>query len=102
MKIEGLLPIGSVVLLKGGEHRLMIIGYAQKMLNRENEIYDYVACPYPEGYLGPEENFLFNCAQVEKVYCVGYQTDGQFVYIDRVEQGIQNIRAQLAGKQDEQ
>ncbi len=95
MKVEGLLPIGSVVMLFGGNHRLMITGYAQKMVDRDDTLYDYVACPYPEGYIGPEQNYLFNREQVEKVYNVGYQTDGQFAYVEKVEQGIRNFRQKL-------
>ena len=97
MKIEGLLPIGSVVLLKGGNHRVMITGYAQKMVNREDAIYDYVACPYPEGFIGPDQNYLFDREQVEKIHSIGYQTEGQEAYVEKVEQGIAKIRAQLQG-----
>ncbi|MBQ9504844.1 MAG: DUF4176 domain-containing protein, partial [Lachnospiraceae bacterium] len=45
---ENLLPIGSVVLLKGGKAKLMITG---RILSDENlkEIYDYVGVVYPLG-----------------------------------------------------
>ena len=44
---KDLLPIGSVVLLKGGEKRLMICG---RVVCREDgeQIYDYAGCYYPE------------------------------------------------------
>lgn len=93
MKIEGLLPVGSVVLLRGGEHRLMIIGYCQKLLSRPDEIYDYVGCLFPEGFIGAEKNYLFNREQIDKVYHVGYQTEGQFAFADKMEKAIATLRA---------
>ena len=47
---EGLLPIGTVVLLKNSKKRIMIIGLLQKQIKDGEEIiWDYSACFYPEG-----------------------------------------------------
>ena len=45
---ENLLPIGSVVLLKEGKTRLMIVG---RILSDEaaTAVFDYVGCIYPLG-----------------------------------------------------
>ena len=57
--MKDLLPIGSVVLLKDATKKLVIIGVLQ--VNAEqNKMYDYLAVPYPEGYLGSDNNYLFN------------------------------------------
>lgn len=93
MKIEGILPIGSVVLLKEGSHRVMIIGYCQKMIGHDEKLYDYVACLYPEGFMSADQNLLFNQDQVDIVYNVGYQTDGQFAFARKVEDTLQRLRA---------
>ena len=53
---KNLLPIGSVVLLKGGEKRVMICGRIQAK-SGENTIYDYSACYYPEGILNSDVCF---------------------------------------------
>ena len=45
---KDLLPLGSVVLLKGGSKRLMIIGRIQSRAG-SNEIYDYSGCFSPRG-----------------------------------------------------
>ena len=51
--MKDLLPIGSVVLLKDATKKLVIIGVLQ--VNAEqNKMYDYLAVPYPEGYLGSD------------------------------------------------
>lgn len=93
MKIEGLLPVGSVVLLKGGQHRAMIIGYCQRRIDNPGVIYDYVACLYPEGYISADKNYLFNRDQIDKIYHVGYQTDGQFAFAEKIEAAVENLRS---------
>ena len=71
---KNLLPIGSVVLLKGGEKRVMICGRIQAK-SGENTIYDYSACYYPEGILNSDGMFFFNRDAIEKVYFMGYQDE---------------------------
>lgn len=91
---EGLLPIGSVVLLKESTKRIMIIGVLQKQAKEEGEVlWDYSACLYPEGYLGPDKTFLFNSDQIDKIYSVGYQDEEQFefkVKIDQIREELRN------------
>ena len=53
--MEGLLPIGTVVLLKNSEKRLMIAGVCQKEVGEKETIWDYAGCLYPEGYLGADK-----------------------------------------------
>lgn len=69
---KDLLPIGSVVLLKGGDKRIMICSRIQA---REGEqvIYDYSACYYPEGIINPDQMFFFNHDAIEMVYFLGFQ-----------------------------
>lgn len=66
------LPLGSVVLLRGGSKRVMIAGRLQQR-EEDHRIFDYCACYYPEGILNPEELFLFNHEDIENVSFVGYQ-----------------------------
>ncbi len=69
---KNLLPIGSVVLLKGGEKRVMICGRIQTRSGDEN-IYDYSACYYPEGIVGSDSMFFFNHDGIDKVFFMGFQ-----------------------------
>ena len=50
---KDLLPIGSIIRIKGGEKNLMICG---RIMTRtgSDEIYDYVGCLYPEGIVDPD------------------------------------------------
>ena len=63
-------PIGTVVSLKGGGRPIMI--YGRKQVNQSTKtIWDYVACPYPEGNLGDESTIFFQQDNIDKVYFVG-------------------------------
>lgn len=76
------LPIGSVVLLKQGEKRLMIYGRKQK--DRETgTIWDYVACLYPEGNISMEQTYLFNHEQIDRVYFIGYQDEDEIEFTEK-------------------
>ena len=69
---ENLLPLGSVVLLKEGTRKLMLIGITQLAQDGSDEAYDYAAVLYPEGFLGAGETILFNQEDIEEVVFTGY------------------------------
>lgn len=69
---KDLLPIGSVVLLKGGNKKIMICGRIQAQAGK-NTIYDYSACFFPEGIVDPANMFFFNRGAIEKVFFIGCQ-----------------------------
>ena len=69
-----LLPLGSIVILKGGFKKLMIIG--RKIVQGKNkEFYDYLGCLYPEGDIGDEYKFVFNNKDVDKIIFRGYEDE---------------------------
>ena len=69
---KNLLPIGSVVLLKGGDKRIMICGRIQTRAG-ESKIYDYSACYYPEGIMSSDNMFFFDRDAIEHVFFIGFQ-----------------------------
>lgn len=82
------LPIGTVVLLKGGKREIMITGYcimpngdvydkSGKVNLKEGQIFDYGACLYPEGVQTSDQLFAFNHDQIAKICFRGYVTDDQ-------------------------
>ena len=73
MEIRDLLPIGSIVLLKNGEKKLMIFGIKQTSTDGEEMEFDYIGVMYPEGYLGGEYQFLFNHKDIAEVIFRGYE-----------------------------
>ena len=76
---KDLLPIGSVVLLKGGNKRIMICGRIQAQAGK-NVIYDYSACYYPEGIVDPKKMFFFNRDAVDQVFFIGFQDQEELDY----------------------
>lgn len=92
---SGVLPIGTVVLLKNSTKKLMIIGFCQKQVQEDGQgqVWDYVGCVYPEGYLGPDQSYMFNGNQIERIFSVGYQDEEQFAFKVRVDQILSEVRA---------
>lgn len=85
---ERFLPIGTVVLLKGAKKELMITSYCifptGTEYNKEGEevapsqkMYEYGACPYPEGILDSNTINAFNHNQIEKIIHMGYESESQ-------------------------
>ena len=73
------LPIGSVVLLEGGNKRIMICGRIQAQAGSDI-IYDYSACYYPEGIVDPKSMFFFNRDAIATVYFRGYEDQDELDY----------------------
>ena len=89
----GLLPIGTVVLLKGSTKRVMIIGVCQRSAEKPEELWDYSGCLFPEGYIGPDKVFLFNNDQLEKIFSTGFRDEEQMAFNKKAEQAIQKLRS---------
>ena len=88
MENEGkFLPIGTVVLLKGGKRELMINSYCittngdvydkNGKVDAKGLVFDYGACFYPEGMITSDQLFAFNHEQIEKISYMGYKTEQQ-------------------------
>ena len=69
MKFENILPIGSVIRVKEANKQMMIIGILQEV---EGVQYDYIGVLYPEGFLTPEQVFLFNHEDIDDISFLGY------------------------------
>lgn len=81
---EKYLPIGTVVLLKNGKKRVMIIGF---MVSSDGEtIYDYSGCMYPEGVISSTEALVFNHDQIEKIYYMGLIDEEEKEFKERLNQ----------------
>ncbi|MCI8515284.1 MAG: DUF4176 domain-containing protein [Hungatella sp.] len=83
MEIRELLPIGSVVLLKDGQKRVMIYGVKQTDTSTDKE-YDYISVLYPEGNMGDESQFLFNHSDIEEIYFRGCEDEEREEFIENL------------------
>lgn len=80
--LKELLPIGSVVLLKEGTKKLMIIGIKPVSEDNPDKIFDYIGVVYPEGYLSNEYIFLFNHNDINDVVFKGYNNPEREDFIE--------------------
>ena len=86
---EKFLPLGTIVLLNGGEKRLMITGYCVMDAEGASDIYDYVGVLFPEGTYSSEENILFNHDQIVKVFFTGFVDDEQITFMDELKKELE-------------
>lgn len=88
MNFEELLPIGSVVLLKNAQKKIVIMGLLQTKHteNGRNITYDYMGVPYPEGYMGRETGLLFNHENVQEVVFTGFVNEERETFIKVIQQ----------------
>ena len=75
--MKDLLPIGSVVTLKEGTKRLMIIGRLQQNV-RTKKVYDYAGCLWPEGYMDKDSCYVFDHEDIDCLYYIGLQDIEEF------------------------
>lgn len=83
MKIKDLLPIGTVVLLKDGEKRLMINGIMQTD-SSTGKNYDYMGILYPEGHIGEGFQYLFDHDDINEVVFRGFEDVERNEFIDKL------------------
>lgn len=90
---ERVLPIGTIVLLKNATKKVMIIGYCKYKKGDMETIYDYAGCPYPEGFLSPDQTVLFNHDQIHRIFALGYQNEERFDYEEKLIEAIHKVKA---------
>ena len=83
--LEQVLPVGTVVLLKGGMKRLMIMGYQQSNTENLARVYDYVGCEYPEGFIKVEDLVMFDHQDIEHIFALGLQNEEQVEFRNALE-----------------
>lgn len=88
---EKYLPIGTVVLLKGGKKRAMITGFCSVAQENQEKIYDYSGCVYPEGYLSSNQVCLFDHDQIEKIFFLGFEDDEERIFKDKLNKIVASI-----------
>jgi len=88
---EKFLPVGSVVLLKGGKKRVMVIGFCAMSKENEGKIFDYSGCLYPEGLIASNQTCLFNHDQIEKVFFKGFVDNEETEFKNKLNSVIANI-----------
>lgn len=91
MNYEKYLPIGTVVMLKGGEKRAMITGFCSVSEDDPEKIYDYNGCLYPEGFLTSDQTLLFDHNQIDKIYHLGLSDDEDKQFKVQLKSMLENL-----------
>lgn len=88
-----LLTIGTIVLLKNANKELMIIGYfPQAIQGDEKKTFDYLACPYPEGYINSNEPVVFNKENIKKVTHYAYMDEESKALLNEIDKNYDKIK----------
>lgn len=93
---EKYLPIGTVVLLKGGRKRAMITGFCSVAQENQEKIYDYSGCVYPEGYLSSNQVCLFDHEQIDKIFFLGFEDEEEKNFKDKLNKIVASIEEENA------
>lgn len=94
-----MLPIGSIVYLREGTGKLMILNRAPILPSEETEEegiwYDYSGCFYPQG-LNPNNVFYFNEENIDEVVFEGFKNEEeerfQKIFQDWLEENKPNMK----------
>ena len=95
-----ILPIGSVVLLKNSERKVMVMGLLQGNPAHLDKVYDYCGCLYPEGYMDANNIFLFDEEQIEEICFKGFDAEEQAEFRNRVTEALPQVYAQYEQPQN--
>jgi hypothetical protein len=96
--LNGLLPIGTVVLLHESKKKVMIIGVCQRGGNNPDKLWDYTGVVFPEGFLAADKMVLFNNEQISQVFMIGYQDAEQLAFKAKVDELIGKLREGNTGE----
>lgn len=92
--MKTLLPLGTVVSIKGIDHRVMVLGYARFKEGDTSHVYDYVGCYYPEGFVGTDKTMIFDHSMIESLYYLGYNNAESAQFIQKVVDTIEKVENQ--------
>ncbi|EGO8095112.1 DUF4176 domain-containing protein [Enterococcus faecium] len=95
MTTETILPIGSIVYLKEGTKKLMILNRAPIIEEEGGQLlFDYSGAIYPVG-LNPEEVLYFNKEDIDKVVFEGFNDEEEARFAQLYTEWVKNEGAKI-------
>lgn len=83
------LPLGSVVIIRGGVKKFVIVARALKLnVNGKAHFFDYAACSYPEGMMG-DRLMYFQHSEISKVVFEGFVDEDEKMMCDNIQQAME-------------
>lgn len=91
-----MLPIGSIVYLKEGTSKLMILNRGPLMYSEDKgrKMFDYSGCLYPGG-LDPENIFYFNKENIDEVVFEGFSDDEEERFLNVYKQWLEENQSSI-------
>jgi len=82
------LPLGSIIVIKGGVRKVVIVarGVGAK-INGNMRLFDYSGCVYPDGITG-EKTLLFNHSEIQKVIFMGYTDEDEKLMVENINEWV--------------
>jgi len=74
-----LLPLGTILILKGSDQKLMIVSRVVQMQTKET--FDYMCVLWPNGFIGEEHQYFINHEDVRRVCHQGYSDSEDIEYL---------------------
>ena len=89
---DTMLPLGSILRLKGAKQNVVVIGYA---VIEEGDVkpWDYLGCPYPTGVIASDQNLMFNKEDIDRVIFLGYSAEEDKKYRDTLNQTLKRLKS---------
>lgn len=83
------LPLGSLVVVKGGYRKTMIISRGLLVdINNEKVFFEYAGCLYPEGLNG-DKVMYFNHDDIAKVAFEGYNDEENKCFVNNINDTVE-------------
>ena len=94
------LPLGTIIILKGGIRKAMIIARAVAVnMKEENKYFEYGGCLYPEGLLG-EAVLYFNNEDIHSIVQKGYADEDDKIMQDNLNAAIEKTEMKKANTEE--
>ncbi|GAX48467.1 DUF4176 domain-containing protein [Pseudolactococcus reticulitermitis] len=95
MSDNNILPIGTILYLKEGTQKLMILNRGSVIeISGESVLFDYSAAIYPVG-LNPEQVLYFNKEDIDEIVFEGYNDDEEKRFVQLYEEWEKNEGSKL-------
>ena len=88
---EKYLPVGTVVLLKEGTKRVMITGFCTMEEGKQDKVFDYCGCLFPEGFISMDKNLLFDHDQIARVDHMGLVDDEEKEFKSKLNELVKQL-----------
>ena len=88
-KVE-FLPLGSIVVVRGGIKKIMIIARGLAVeIQGSTKVFDYAGCLYPEGLMG-DQILQFNHTEIIKTVFKGFSDEDELLMLSKLNDWLEN------------